>query len=110
MGADIPSGDCSSSSENYFFYHTLRLLDSGEAAHLGNKAAFSFETSWFEREGFHDLVAQEWSQETRGATNIERWQFKIHHPRQFLRGWAKNLSSIYKKEKERLLNIVNTRY
>ena len=38
-------------------YHTPQPLDSGEAAHVGNKAVFSFELSWFQREGFYDLVA-----------------------------------------------------
>uniref|UniRef100_A0A453JJ14 Uncharacterized protein n=1 Tax=Aegilops tauschii subsp. strangulata TaxID=200361 RepID=A0A453JJ14_AEGTS len=32
---------------------------------------------------------------------------KIRHLRQFLRGWAKNKSGIYKVEKERLLQIIN---
>uniref|UniRef100_A0A452Z2Y9 Uncharacterized protein n=1 Tax=Aegilops tauschii subsp. strangulata TaxID=200361 RepID=A0A452Z2Y9_AEGTS len=32
---------------------------------------------------------------------------KIRHLRQFLRGWAKNQSGIYKVEKERLTQIIN---
>ena len=39
---------------------------------------------------------------------MERWQNKIRHLRQYLRGWARNLSGAYKKEKERLLNIIDT--
>ena len=37
--------------------HTPLLVDSGEAAHVGNKNIFSFELAWFEREGFQDLIA-----------------------------------------------------
>lgn len=85
--------------------HTPLLVDSGEAAHVGNKAIFSFELSWFEREGFLEMVASEWAKETRGKSNIERWQFKMRHFRQFLRGWAKNASGFYKVEKERLLHL-----
>ena len=38
--------------------HTPLFLDSREATHLGNKNSFSFELSWFERDGFFDLVAR----------------------------------------------------
>jgi hypothetical protein len=41
--------------------HTPFLIDSGEQAHLGNKAHFSFELSWFRQEGFHDLIQREWN-------------------------------------------------
>ena len=40
--------------------------------------------------------------------NVERWQNKIRHLRQFLRGWAKHLSEIYKAEKERLLLVIQS--
>jgi hypothetical protein len=30
---------------------------------------------------------------------MERWKNKIRHIRNFLWGWAKNLSGVYKKEK-----------
>jgi hypothetical protein len=33
---------------------------------------------------------------------------KIQHLRKFLRGWARNASGDYKKEKERLLNIIDS--
>jgi hypothetical protein len=35
---------------------------------------------------------------------MERWQGKICRLRQFLRGWAKNTSGQYKKEKKEILN------
>uniref|UniRef100_A0A453PAT7 Uncharacterized protein n=1 Tax=Aegilops tauschii subsp. strangulata TaxID=200361 RepID=A0A453PAT7_AEGTS len=78
--------------------HTPLLLDSGEATHVTNKNAFSFEQSWFEREGFLELIAREWAKPVSGRTPVERWQNKIRHLRQFLRGWARNESGIYKHE------------
>jgi methionine salvage enolase-phosphatase E1 len=34
------------------------------------------------------------------------WLNKLRHLRRFLKGWAKNQSGKYKREKERLLNII----
>jgi hypothetical protein len=42
-----------------------------------------------------------------GVTPIARWQNKIRHLRHFLKGWAKCLSGNYRKEKERLLKIID---
>jgi hypothetical protein len=38
---------------------------------------------------------------------MENWQSKIKHVRSFLRGWARNLSSVYKLEKARLMNLID---
>uniref|UniRef100_A0A453HI56 Uncharacterized protein n=1 Tax=Aegilops tauschii subsp. strangulata TaxID=200361 RepID=A0A453HI56_AEGTS len=76
--------------------HTPLLVNSGEATHVGNRN--NFELGWFEREGFLDLVVAEWAKELGGISNIDRWQNKIRHLRQFLRGWAKNQSGLYKVE------------
>ena len=88
--------------------HTPLLVDSGEATHVGNKNTFSFGSAWFKREGFLDLIAREWAKDLGGRSNVERWQNKIRHLRQFLRGWAKHLSGIYKAEKERLLLLIQS--
>ena len=61
--------------------HTPLLVDSGEPTHVGNKNNFSFEVSWFEREGFLDLIAREWAKVSGGRSPIERWQNKIRHLR-----------------------------
>ena len=45
-----------------------------------------------------------WRKENRGVSSIERWQNKIRRLRQFLRGWAKNKSDHYKKEKKELIS------
>ena len=87
--------------------HTPLFLDSGVQAHLGNTSRFSFELSWLRQEGFFDMIAAEWRSINRGSTPIEVWQNKIRHVRRFLKGWAKNQSGKYKKEKERLLKIID---
>jgi hypothetical protein len=84
------------------------LIDAGIQAHIGNKSRFSFELAWLEQEEFYELVAREWKAGPIGKTSIQTWQNKIRHLRRFLRGWAKNLSGKYKREKERLLNIIDT--
>jgi hypothetical protein len=87
--------------------HTPLFIDSGNHAHLGNKPRFSFEIAWLQQVGFHDMVAAEWAKVSKGNSPIQIWQNKIRHLRRFLKGWAKNLSGKYKKEKERLLNIID---
>jgi hypothetical protein len=53
------------------------------------------------------MISKEWASINSGANPMEKWQNKIRHIRSFLRGWAKNLSSVYKKEKERLLQVID---
>jgi len=86
--------------------HTPLLIDSGDPAHLGNKNHFSFELSWMRQDGFFEMVKNEWNAIHSGNSPTERWQNKMRHLRQFLRGWAKNLSGIY-KEKERLILLID---
>jgi hypothetical protein len=87
--------------------HTPLLLDSGCPSHLGKNSNFSFELSWLRQEGFYDLIKQEWLAVNTGETPVERWQHKVRHLRQFLRGWARNLCGVYKKERDRLLHIID---
>jgi hypothetical protein len=54
------------------------------------------------------MIANECAAVSNGTSPIETWQKKIRHLRSFLRGWAKNLSGKYKKDKERLLSIIDT--
>src|ERR1041385_3570271 len=53
------------------------------------------------------MIKREWESSVGGKTPIHRWQNKIRHLRRYLRGWAKNQSGKYKKEKERLLSIID---
>jgi hypothetical protein len=76
-------------------------------AHLGNQAKFSFELHWLQQEGFFDMIVKKWKSVVGGASPMEVWLNKLRHIRRFLKGWAKNQSGKYKKEKERLLNIID---
>ena len=71
--------------------HTPLVIDSGDHAHLGNNAKFSFDLSWLRREGFFEMICREWRATSGGSSPIERWQHKIRHLMQFFRGWAKTL-------------------
>jgi hypothetical protein len=85
----------------------LLLINSGEQAHLGNKNLFSFALSWLREEGFAKMIKREQNSFAKGSNPIEVWQNNIYHLRRFLRGWARNRSGVYKKEKERLLAIID---
>jgi hypothetical protein len=90
--------------------HTPLLLDTGEQAHLGNKVEFSFELSWLKIEGFKEVVVREWLSIPRVENPILNWQNKIRHLRQYLRGWAHDLSGKYKIERDRLTRIIDYLY
>jgi hypothetical protein len=51
--------------------HTPLLVNSGEQAHRGNKALFSFELSWLRKEGFFDMVAAVWNEVPHGNNPME---------------------------------------
>jgi hypothetical protein len=38
---------------------------------------------------------------------MDKWQNKVRQLRHFLKGWARNLSRVYKKEKERLTQNID---
>jgi hypothetical protein len=50
------------------------------------------------------MVNKIWSQEIDECSPMERWQSKIRRLRRHMRGWAKNVSGTYKKEKKELLD------
>ena len=87
--------------------HTPLIIDSSEQAHMGNKSHFSFKLSWMRQDGFYDMVCREWLSINSGSSPMERWQNKIRHLRQFLRGWARNLSRVYKQQKEKFLILID---
>jgi hypothetical protein len=65
---------------------------------------FKFELGWLLRDGFCDMARDVWRSVLPQGTLLERWQAKIRRLHQYLRGWAKNVSGAYKKEKQALLN------
>jgi hypothetical protein len=84
--------------------HTPLLLDTGRAPSSGNQPLFKFELGWLLREGFADMVKEVWESVSEEEDNMRRWQAKIRRLRQYLRGWAKNVSGANKKEKKELLD------
>jgi exonuclease III len=82
--------------------HTPLLLDMGSPSQP-NKCTFKFELAWLFKDGFHEKVAEVWQRETKGSNSLERWQNKIRSLRRYLRGWAKNMNGLYKKEKKEIL-------
>lgn len=87
--------------------HTPILIDSGVKAHLGNKPKFSFELHWLRQEGFSDMIEKEWKSVLVGLNPMDVWLNKLRHIRKFLKGWAKNQSGQYKKERDRLISIID---
>jgi hypothetical protein len=87
--------------------HAPLSIYSGNHAHIGNKAHFSFETSWLKHENFYEVVRAEWETETRGNTPVAIWKNKIRHLRRFLKGWAKCLTGQYNKDKEKLILLID---
>jgi hypothetical protein len=53
------------------------------------------------------MIEKEWNSVLVGLNPIDVWLNKLRHIRKFLKGWAKNQSGKYKKEKERLLGIID---
>jgi hypothetical protein len=87
--------------------HTPLILNTGASTHHSRQPTFKFERGWLTRDGFFDMVADIWQSECQGSTALERWQNKIRNLRQCLRGWAKQTAGIYKKEKKRLISLLD---
>jgi hypothetical protein len=79
--------------------HTPILIDLGVKAHLGNKPKLSFELHWPRQEGFFEMIENEWKSVMMGLNPMDIWLNKLRHIRNFLKGWAKNQSEKYRKEK-----------
>ena len=86
--------------------HTPLVLNTGASTHQIDRRHFKFERGWLIRDSFYDMVAKIWQSETTGRTPLERWQNKLRRLRQHLRGWAKHTAGIYRKEKKKLLALL----
>jgi hypothetical protein len=87
--------------------HTPLILDTGEQSFSDNRSTFSIVLAWLKKDGFLDIVKRERPSISSGDNAIEKWKNKIRHLRQFLRGWARNLSGDYKTERDRLSHIID---
>jgi len=83
--------------------HTPLLLSTNNPSPT-YQPQFKFELSWLLRDGFCDMVKNVWQETVVNGSPIERWQTKIRKLHQHLRGWARNVSGSYKKEKKDILN------
>ena len=88
--------------------HTPIVLNTGASTHMNNQPRFKFEIGWFLRDGFFDMVANIWQSEIKGDTNMERWQNKIRALCKHLWGWARHTAGHYKKEKKKLLSLIDS--
>jgi hypothetical protein len=79
--------------------HTPLFLDMVQNSSGSNYNQFKFELGWLLRDGFREMVTDIWVNENKGGSVMERWQAKIRKLWQHLRGWAKNVSGTYKKER-----------
>jgi hypothetical protein len=80
----------------------------GQTSSCNSHTVFKFELGWLLRDDFADMVKNIWLNEKVGSTPMEKWQAKIRRLRQHLRGWAKNVSGAYKKEKKDLLDKLDS--
>jgi len=86
--------------------HTPLLLNTGGASPDSSQPMFKFELGWLLRDGFMYMVKKVWSEENKGYTPMEKWQAKMRRLRQFLRGWAKNVSGANKKKRKTYLMLL----
>jgi hypothetical protein len=87
--------------------HTALILNTGASTHQNKQPTFKFARGWLTRDGFFNMVTDIWQSECRGSTALEKWQNKIRNLRQYLRGWAKHMAGMYKKEKEKLSSLLD---
>jgi hypothetical protein len=50
--------------------HTPLLMSTGNGTHSNKQPLFKFELGWFLRDGFSEMVAQVWKEESRGQNTI----------------------------------------
>lgn len=88
--------------------HSPLVLSTGSSTHGNVSPLFKLERGWFLRDGFFAMVANIWQCEVAGNTSMEIWQNKICALRKYLRGWAKNTAGHYKKEKKKLISLIDS--
>jgi hypothetical protein len=79
--------------------HTPLLLSTNNSS-TTYQPLFKIELGWLLRDGFCEMVSEVWQNTIATSSPIERWQTKIRRLRQYLRGWAKHVSRVYKKKKQ----------
>jgi hypothetical protein len=82
------------------------LLNTG-GPNANTQPMFGFELVWLLQDGFIDMIREIWSTTTFGHTPMERRQGKFRRVRQYLKGWTKNISGQYKKDKKEILSTLD---
>jgi hypothetical protein len=86
--------------------HAPILVTTGSARpHSARR--FKFELGWLHRDGFNDMVKSVWERPMAGQSLIKRWNNKILSVRKHLGGWARHTTGILKKEKVRILSLID---
>jgi len=80
--------------------HTPLFINTNNSS-LTYQPQFKFELGWLLRDGFCEMVHDIWTSTHAEGSPMERWQTKIRKLRQYLRGWVKHTSRVYKKEKKK---------
>jgi hypothetical protein len=88
--------------------HSPLLIDTGTPSSSNNQPMFKFELGWLLRDGFMEMVRNVWDSVKDEEESMRCWQSKIRRLRQHLRGWAKHTSGIFKKEKNDLLDKLDS--
>jgi len=92
--------------DRHIFDHTPLVLNTGSSTHQTYNRPFKFERGWLIRDGFYEMVTNNWQSPCSRVTSLERWQGKIRRLRQYLRGWPKHTAGSYRKEKKILLALL----
>ncbi|XP_047071299.1 uncharacterized protein LOC124680262 [Lolium rigidum] len=82
--------------------HTPLVVDTGPLKIPCTKQ-FRFEKWWLNIEGFDQMVAKFWQAPCHLQKSIDRWNFKIRNTRKDLKGWAANIESAQRKNKQSLV-------
>lgn len=64
--------------------HVPLMLDSG--VQLRKDPVFRFESSWFEREGVREIIAEVWASAPNHLISIDRWQWILRNIRKKTKG------------------------
>lgn len=85
--------------------HSPLVLDTGDG--LPKSYQFKFELSWLLKDDVRDIFKSIWDQLVGRREAIEDWNWKMAATRRFLKGWSKNTDNAYRKEKQKLIDMLD---
>jgi hypothetical protein len=87
--------------------HVAFVIDSGIKEPVVFKQ-FRFELCWFNRPDLVDVVTKVWNDVYEGRNVLDVLQNRKKKLRRVLKGWNLNIESVYKKERKRLSDLLNS--